>query len=58
MADCVYCGAESDLYDHGVPICLKYVNDGWRGRQRVGEKPVEPHAPPGKKGRSGSGPRK
>ena len=23
MAECIYCGSETELYDGGVPVCLK-----------------------------------
>ena len=33
MADCAYCGSETQLYTSGVPICLKCSNE-WEKKAR------------------------
>lgn len=33
MDRCIYCGAETQLYDNGRPICLKCAADLEKGRK-------------------------
>ena len=41
MAACAYCGAETELYENGVPICLKCSDE------RETKPPKKPPAPTG-----------
>jgi len=33
MAECTYCGSETELYSNGAPICLK-CSDEWDGKRK------------------------
>jgi len=40
---CVYCGADTQLYASGVPICVQCAEDLEAGRQpTLRERPIQP----------------
>ena len=42
MAKCVYCGAETQLYSSGVPVCLACAEDPDAGRKLPSREEGEP----------------
>ena len=47
MANCSYCGKETELFVAQVPVCLNCINLVASNRQTVGTKPKEQRQAPG-----------
>lgn len=48
MARCKYCGSETQLYDNGVPVCIKCLDEEAERRKSqnpASQKPGEPVPP-------------
>jgi hypothetical protein len=46
MVECAFCGAETQLYQNGVPVCVKCSEDFERVVKKLSERKPEPPPDP------------